>query len=610
MRVILRYAARKAYPFAKLAIPILRGDHHSDFRAKALRALMSVGRSSARSLARVAPRSMNIQLANGLFDAVNGQYDDAISHFHAALHSGASLHTIYYYLGLIEMELGYYSIAERMFVETLKLTPYWPAALINLGQVRLALGAEQRAVPSLLKAIELDPKFGMAHQNLAARYDRQNYQPSKLDKSGRAEIALYDAYNLAGERLMHLGRAAEAVRCYTGALKQQQRLARNFELPSHLRKALGRKPRFDPNLPVRILGYEWVTQIGHLGYIASYLKMQRLGWRPKSNVVLLAPKDKISNPAFLKLYRSHIVIVSNENLIRELFPYQRHVGDTFNGWLRDDGTGEDWCNAGARAHRAWDDKAFKPLIAPGHAIIENGFHWLEAHGVPKGGWFVAMHARSSGFYRERFGSSQGHRNASIASYFPAIREITRRGGWVVRMGDSSMPKLPRMPNVIDYAHSPMRQDWLDVFFWAKARFFLGTTSGPTNAVMALYTPTVLVNCISNYAQLWNNRTIFCLKPFWSKPARNFVPLAELASHPMRGKVFNVDILAQDGVFPQNNTAQDIQGAVVEMLKHLDSGTLPCRQDASVLDGSGCDPGLWGNAHPSRSFFESNRAKFF
>jgi putative glycosyltransferase (TIGR04372 family) len=610
MQLILRYAARKAYPFAKLIIPILRGDHHSGFRTRTLHTLMSLGRGAARGISRVAPGWSSIRLANGLFDAVSGNYDEAMPHFAAAVRGGAHVDIIYHYLGVIEMELGYYAIAERLFTEALKLQPYWANTLISLGQVRLALGAEQQALASLLKAIALDPKYGMAHQNLAARYDRQTYRPSKLDKSGRAEVALYDAYNLAGERLIHLGRATDGVRCYTNALKQQQKLARDFELPAHLQKALTRKSRFDPCLPVRILGYEWVTQIGHLGYIASYLKMQRLGWRPTSNVVLLAPKHKIANPAFLKLYRNSVVIVSEPNLISKLFPYQRHLGDTFNGWLRDDGTGEDWCEAGARAHRAWDEKGLPPLLAPSEAIVENGFQWLEAHGVPKGGWFVAMHARSSGFYREGLGSSQGHRNASIASYFPAIREITRRGGWVVRMGDASMPKLPQMPNVIDYAHSRMKRDWLDVFFWSKARFFLGTTSGPTNAVMALFTPTVLVNCLSNYAQLWNNRTIYCLKPFWSKPKRQFVPIAEFTSHPMRGKIFNIDILAQEGVFPQNNTAQDIEEAVAEMLDHLDAGTLPRRQDASVLDGSGSDPALWGNAHPCRSFFERNRSKFF
>jgi len=137
-----------------------------------------------------------MRLANGLFDAISGNYNEAMPHFAAAVRGGAHVDVIYHYLGVVEMELGYYAIAERLFAEALKLRPYWANSLISLGQVRLALDAEQQALPSLLKAIALDPRFGMAHQNLAARYDRHTYRPTKLDKSGRAEIALYDGYNL------------------------------------------------------------------------------------------------------------------------------------------------------------------------------------------------------------------------------------------------------------------------------------------------------------------------------------------------------------------------------------------------------------------------------
>src|SRR5689334_2421983 len=187
MQLILRYAARKAYPFAKLIIPILRGDHHSGFRSRTLHALMSLGRGAAREISQIAPGWSSMRLVNGLFDAVSGKYDEAMPHFGAAVRGGAHVDVIYHYLGVIEMELGYYAIAERLFTEALKLQPHWANTLISLGQVRLALDCEQRALPALLKAIALDPKFGMAHQNLAARYDRRSYRPTKLDKSGSPE---------------------------------------------------------------------------------------------------------------------------------------------------------------------------------------------------------------------------------------------------------------------------------------------------------------------------------------------------------------------------------------------------------------------------------------
>lgn len=611
MRFIKRHLKKKAYPFVLQAVPMIRNDHKAGLRGHVLRAAYALGRLTVRAATRLLPRWGNVLLLNGLIEAAGGRYQLAEPYFHAAMRARGSMDGVYFYLGMLEMSLGYYANAERMFVETLKLKPYWAQALVNLGQVRLALGDENAAVPCLTRAVQLDSKLGMAHQNLAARYDRANYQPSRLDRSAKREVALYDAYNLAGERLIHLGRTEEGVRCYTSALIQQRKIESGFDLPRSVVKALQKKSQFDPNLPVRILGYEWVTQIGHLGMIDTYLKMQRLGWRPKANVVVFAPRTKVVNPAFLKLYRNHVVIVSDDNLVNALFPYQRHIGDTFNGFINSNGTGEDWCEAGARAHIAWDEEGRGPLIGASPHIVANGFRWLEAHGYPKeGSWFVALHARSGGFYREGFGSSQGHRNASVASYIPAIKAITRRGGWVVRMGDSAMVPLPPLPCVIDYAHSRMRQDWLDVFFWSQARFFLGTTSGPTNAVMALNTPALLVNCLSNYAQLWNNRTLFTLKPFWSRAERRYIPVSRFTREPMRGMIFNIEVLARQGIFPLNNSSDDILAATKEMLQHLDAGTLPKQQDAAVLAGSDCNPAIWGNAHPSRSFFERNRSKFF
>ena len=50
-----------------------------------------------------------------------------------------------------------------------------------------------------------------------------------------------------------------------------------------------------------------------------------------------------------------------------------------------------------------------------------------------------MSARERGGYS---GDWENFRNADIGNYLGAIKEITQRGGWVVRMGDPTMTKLP------------------------------------------------------------------------------------------------------------------------------------------------------------------------
>ena len=184
--------------------------------------------------------------------------------------------------------------------------------------------------------------------------------------------------------------------------------------------------------------------------------------------------------------------------------------------------------------------------------------------------------------------------------------ITQAGGWVVRMGDSSMKRLKSMPHVVDITQNPNWSRLLDVYLWSEARFFLGTTSGPTNAAVAFHTPILLVNCVSNYAQSWNSRVMFVLKPFWSRLERRYLKMDETTTPEFRAKIFNIHSLAKDGIFPEPNSATDILMAVEEMLEYLDGEGLPAMQDPGPLAGAHYPLWLWGNAHPSKRFFTAHR----
>ena len=85
----------------------------------------------------------------------------------------------------------------------------------------------------------------------------------------------------------------------------------------------------------------------------------------------------------------------------------------------------------------------------------------------------------------------------MEDYFSSVKAITDAGGIVIRLGDKSMKKLPKMEGVIDYAHSPHKSQSMDIFLAANCRFVIGTTSGLTTVCLGFDTPMVLVNCISN-----------------------------------------------------------------------------------------------------------------
>ena len=81
-------------------------------------------------------------------------------------------------------------------------------------------------------------------------------------------------------------------------------------------------------------------------------------------------------------------------------------------------------------------------------------------------WFVTCHVREP-FYKDR----DDYRDSDISSFFLAFKEIVANGGWVIRMGDKSMSPIPKMNNVIDYATSEHKSDWMDIFLCAYMQIY-------------------------------------------------------------------------------------------------------------------------------------------
>lgn len=543
-----------------------------------------------------------------------GDYPHARRDLAEATSTGFRTAGSYFYLGMACMQLGDVAAAEHAYRKALNYHKEWPQLFLNLAHVLLTAGNRDEALPLLRQAIGLDPSFAMAHQNIAAKYDRASYRLQPLDLEMRDECMLYDACNLAGEKAIHAGLGRRGVELFVEALRVQRNAARDRDLPADLIERLSSIPPFDPALPTRILPYEWVTQIGHIAMLDTYLKIGELGWRGRANAVLLAPPDKVANAAYLDCWRSRLVVVEDEDLVTRLFPWQRYFGDCFNAVLDADGAGHPFPEYGARVHVAWDDEGRPPLLALDDAAVRRGRERLEQLGLPRDAWFVTLHVREGGFHREQGTRSQAHRNASVLDYVPAIEAITQRGGWVVRMGDRSMQPMPALPGTIDYAHSAEKSPEMDVFLCGGARMFIGTTSGLTNAVISFGTPCVLVNCLSNFAQLWNTRVTFTLKPFWSEPAKRYLRLDEMLAEEFRSKVFDLRVLAAEGVTPENNTSEDIEAAVEEALDELIAGrpmqAAATERVAGVLGRVAPGQPLYGNARASNAFFARRADIFF
>ena len=307
-----------------------------------------------------------------------------------------------------------------------------------------------------------------------------------------------------------------------------------------------------------------------------YVKARILGYTPEVSAVLLAPPDLVLNPCLMDYWRKSVgrtvTVVSDPVEIRE-FEREYIAHPLFVDWLAfPDGRVLNRLPAYCRVQRQWEDEGRAPLLRLTEAHRRRGRETLEALGMPADAWFVSLHVRGSGYHQEAaMWDHNAYRNAPIEDYVAAIEAITARGGWVVRLGDPSMKPLPAMEQVIDYVHTEVRSDWMDVFLCAGARFFIGTCSGPFAVAFVFGVPVIGTNWFPMAYWTYSTRDIMVHKLLRRVDDGRFLNIRESSRPPLPGMHWP-QYFEDHGLEVVDNSPEDIRGAVTEMLDRFD-GTL-------------------------------------
>ncbi len=307
---------------------------------------------------------------------------------------------------------------------------------------------------------------------------------------------------------------------------------------------------------------EFPAQIGHIALLDSYVKMGILGQRSPARPVVLAARP--SNKCYLDYWRRYLPDMITDPLAIELLsPLSIYLEDSIFAVMDSSGKQIYKLRTSARAIQAqWEVEGRGALLTLSEADQERGWDRLRTLGVPADAWFVSLHVR------EAEQGADVARNADIDTYRMAIESIVAHGGWVIRMGDPTMTLLPSMPNVIDYAHSKIRIDWMDVFLWAKCRFFIGTQSGPAWVPPTFGVPCVITNWSSTGVRPWFNKDLCIFKLHWSEKEARHLNFAEVISSAL-GWAESPAYLASQGIKLVGNTPEEINDVVIEMLDRLE-----------------------------------------
>ncbi|MEG3969468.1 tetratricopeptide repeat protein [Microcoleus sp. T2B6] len=419
-----------------------------------------------------------------------------------------------------------------------EFTPFYIIPIISFC-LEEAIGAYRRA-------IALDSNYERYYHNLEKALDRRAELDIKPDS--------LQIYHLISSQFYVYGKYDWAVKLLIRSAEVQNELAKNYQ--------------FD-KLGIRIITQEWTGAIGHLGLLDYYVKMKILGWLPTHQTILLATSFQSANPCYLNYWYRYFPVVIPPAQIQLLSPLTKYLADRINMITLSNGETLPLYEAVMKVQKQWEAEKRPHLHTLSNTDEERGWSCLEQLGVPKDAWFVSLHVRDTGYVNGQWaGATRSGRNAHIESYFLAIQSIVERGGWVIRMGDRKMKPLPPMPQVIDYAHSDAKSDWMDVFLWAKCRFFIGTPSGPSVVPPTFGVPCVLTNWASIQFRQHFSQDIFIPKLYWSENEQRYLTFTEMLS-PAYIVTENVDYFDSIGVKVVDNTPEEINDLVWEMLERLE-----------------------------------------
>ncbi|MBU1858300.1 MAG: TIGR04372 family glycosyltransferase [Verrucomicrobia bacterium] len=158
---------------------------------------------------------------------------------------------------------------------------------------------------------------------------------------------------------------------------------------------------------------------------------------------------------------------------------------------------------------------------------------LRKLGIPSGASWVCIHNRDGAYLDKALGGRwayHDYRDFSVQTMVSAAEELSKRGYYVVRVGSIVEEALTSPdPKIIDYANSPLRSEFMDIYLLAHGAFFLGNDSGIWCIPLIFRKPLLMVNftLLSNFFEKDYEPWFIILKRSWHREKQRFLSLREL-----------------------------------------------------------------------------------
>ncbi|MEQ9560263.1 MAG: TIGR04372 family glycosyltransferase [Rhodospirillales bacterium] len=347
----------------------------------------------------------------------------------------------------------------------------------------------------------------------------------------------------------------------------------------------------------RGLGYRFVcvdlSQIGSIMWLDLYLRditPQRI---PRGRILVCRSPLIDANAYLFDLYAAHVTFVRSSLAQAILMPFfvnplsrvDLHRYQEPFQWAEAFG---DRGSFGFKAFRAYRAVHPDPLIHLPQTDLDRGKALMDALGVA-GRPVIALHVRDSGYYRD---TDRQTRNADIDTYLPALKKLCAEGYAVLRLGDANMQPIDHLVDacgdgLIDYARSDLKSAFADIYICATCDFFIGMSSGMLAMPIVFQKPACFINCVNASACLgYLPKTLATFKKVRRVADNGLVPLADLFRPPLNRNP-SAASLAAEGVYLEDNSAQEILDTVVEFLRFDPEWTSDLQTKAVEMLGPYC-----------------------
>lgn len=257
---------------------------------------------------------------------------------------------------------------------------------------------------------------------------------------------------------------------------------------------------------------------------------------------------------------------------------------------------------------------------------QEGVFLLEALGIPVNAKWVCIHNRDSKYlatcvpaFKFAPGASwayHSYRDFNVKSMLLAAEELADRGYYVLRMGAAvEEPLVSTKPRLIDYASTPFRSDFADIYLLARCAAYLGSDAGILGVPVIFGKPTLLVNLPFGYLHVITNITPdpFIPKHLSYRETRKLLCLREAYERGL-GNVGELRKYDEAGVELICNTPEEIRDLAVELDERLKGIWRPDAEDERLqtrfweIFRQYCPPDLVGGvqARIGSAFLRQNR----